>query len=140
MSNALAEEFQGTARFSIVRRLGAGGMGVVYEAYDRERQVRVALKTLSRFDATALYQFKREFRALTELVHENVISLYELISDEGQWFFTMELIEDGTDLISYLDEHVGAPGPRTDPQPFETVSMDEGWSVSGEPEIGRAHV
>jgi serine/threonine protein kinase len=131
MSNALAEEFQGTARFSIVRRVGAGGMGVVYEAFDRDRQVRVALKTLSRFDATALYQFKREFRALTELVHENVISLYELISDGAQWFFTMELVEDGADLISYLDEHVGAPGPRTDPQPFETVSMEESWSVSG---------
>jgi len=92
MSNAQAEEFQGTARFSIVRRLGAGGMGVVYEAFDRDRQVRVALKTLTRFDATALYQFKREFRALTELVHENVISLYELIADGAQWFFTMELI------------------------------------------------
>jgi serine/threonine protein kinase/predicted ATPase len=128
MSTAPAEEFRGTARFSIVRRLGAGGMGVVYEAFDRERQVTVALKTLIRFDANALYQFKREFRALTELVHENVISLYELISDGGQWFFTMELIEDGADLLSFLDEHIGALGPHTEPR--TPGAINDGWPAS----------
>ncbi|HWN68386.1 MAG TPA: serine/threonine-protein kinase, partial [Haliangium sp.] len=130
MSSALAEEFRGTARFSIVRRLGAGGMGVVYEAFDRERQVTVALKTLIRFDAHALYQFKREFRALTELVHENVISLYELISEGGQWFFTMELIDNGADLISFLDEHIGALGPRTEPGALDSLSISASWLAS----------
>ena len=38
--------FHGSERFSIVRRIGSGGMGVVYEAFDRERNERVALKTL----------------------------------------------------------------------------------------------
>jgi serine/threonine protein kinase len=132
MSSAPAADFRGTSRFSIVRRLGAGGMGVVYEAFDQERQVTVALKTLIRFDATALYQFKREFRALTELVHENIVSLYELISDGGQWFFTMELIEDGADLISFLDQHIGALGPRTEPRTpgSVSVSLGESWSVA----------
>jgi serine/threonine protein kinase/predicted ATPase len=138
MSSALAEEFRGTARFSIVRRLGAGGMGVVYEAFDRERQVIVALKTLIRFDAHALYQFKREFRALTELVHENVISLYELISDGGQWFFTMELVEDGADLLSFLDEHIGALGQRTEPRTPDTASMNESWLASTTVSLGSA--
>src|SRR5262249_605408 len=45
-------------RFEIVRRLGAGGMGVVYEAIDRERGGRVALKTLRQLDAGLLYRFK----------------------------------------------------------------------------------
>ena len=51
-------DFVGTERFSIVRRIGAGGMGVVYEAHDRERDARLALKTLHRLDAEALYRLK----------------------------------------------------------------------------------
>src|SRR5438270_662188 len=41
-----AAEFTGSSRFEVVRRLGAGGMGVVYEAWDRQHDTRVAVKTL----------------------------------------------------------------------------------------------
>jgi serine/threonine protein kinase len=99
-------DFTGTERFVIVRRIGAGGMGVVYEAHDRERDARVALKTLHRLDAEALYRLKQEFRALTDISHPNLIQLYELFSVRGQWFFTMELVRG----VSFL-EHV-----RTDPR------------------------
>ena len=54
-------------RFTLVRRLGAGGMGVVYEAYDQQRGELVALKTMRRVDPTALVRFKQEFRTLSDI-------------------------------------------------------------------------
>jgi len=73
-------EFAGTSRFEVIRRLGAGGMGVVYQVYDRERARAVALKTLRRRDAAALYRFKREFRGLADIAHPNLAALHELVS------------------------------------------------------------
>jgi predicted ATPase len=74
-------------------------MGVVFEALDRERNMRVALKLLPEIEPVALYLFKHEFRALAELSHPNLIPLYELISDGDRWFFTMEFLDDADDFF-----------------------------------------
>jgi eukaryotic-like serine/threonine-protein kinase len=108
MGDFVVEEFQGTERFQILRRIGAGGMGVVYEAQDTERDVRVALKTLLRIDPRSLYQFKQEFRALSDVVHPNLVVLHELFSAGERWFFTMELV-DGVDFLEYVRGHRSAP-------------------------------
>jgi hypothetical protein len=100
-------DFQSTERFSVYRRLGAGAMGMVYEAYDRQRQAWVALKTMQQVNPTEIYRLKQEFRSLADLAHPNLISLYELVSDEGVWFFTMELIQ-GTDFLSFVRDGAGA--------------------------------
>jgi serine/threonine protein kinase len=107
-----------TRRFEVLRVLGTGGMGVVYEAIDRDRKTRIALKTLRSLDAEALLRFKREFRALQDIQHPNLVSLGELIEDDGQLFFTMELL-DGVDFIEYVRpraraESFSPPGPSND--------------------------
>lgn len=95
-------EFQGTSRYRVVRCVGQGANGVVYEAVDREQgDRRVALKMLQRRDAEALMRIKREFRALADVRHPNLVALYELVAEEAHWFFTLELI-DGTDFLSWI--------------------------------------
>ncbi len=69
--------FQGTSRYQVVRELGTGGMGVVYEAFDRERQMTVALKVVHELDAHGLYRLKTEFRARADLEHRNLVRLGE---------------------------------------------------------------
>lgn len=95
--------FSGSDRFELVSRLGAGGMGVVYEVLDRRNGRHVALKTLELRDASSIYRFKKEFRGLADISHRNLVSLHELVGEGQKWFFTMELIR-GPNLIAHLQE------------------------------------
>ena len=94
-------EFAGTDRFTVERLIGQGGMGMVYQVFDREKNVSVALKTLRVPSADAIFRLKREFRALQDIHHPNLVSLGELCEQDGTWFFTMELVQ-GTRFIEYL--------------------------------------
>src|SRR3954462_14595332 len=88
-------------RFAVQRRLGSGGFGIVYEAFDRKRGMKIALKTLRNADATRLYHLKQEFRFLAGIVHRNLVTFYELVNERDQWFLTMELV-DGVPFVQHI--------------------------------------
>jgi hypothetical protein len=88
--------------YELERRLGAGGMGEVFAARKGRDGPLVALKVLSEIHSTRLYRFKREFRALADVKHENLIALDQLVVlPSGKAFFTMELV-DGIDFVEWV--------------------------------------
>ena len=134
----MIEDAATTDRYQVLRRIGAGGMGVVYEAEDKERGQKVALKTITTPDVEKIYQLKREFRVLADLSHPNLVALYDLVVDAKSCFFTMELL-DGDDLMAYVvprssnDEIALAQTTRNVPPP-PSLPKSPTESVSGDAE------
>ena len=95
-------------RFDVLGQLGAGGMGVVYRAHDRERGSEVALKVLRNVTGSDVYRFKREFRALADVAHPNLVGLYDLHTNGDEWFLTMELV-DGVPFVDWVRAGAVAP-------------------------------
>lgn len=115
--------------FPILRKLGEGGMGIVYEAEQRSPRRRVALKVVrgGQFvDETYLRMFRREAETLARLVHPNIAAIYEAgRTEDGQHFFTMELVA-GRTLSEHARERLGGERPgiealRERMRLFETV-------------------
>jgi eukaryotic-like serine/threonine-protein kinase len=106
-SRSFEDDFAGTDRFAAIRRLGAGGMGMVYEVHDQVRHEVVALKTLRRTTPAGIYRLKQEFRSLAGMTHTNVVSLYELFVEDSRCFFTMELVR-GVTFVDYVRQGSGA--------------------------------
>ncbi len=99
-------------RFVVLDRIGAGGMGTVFRAYDPDLDRSVALKVirseaLTR-DPKAQERMAKEARILAKLSHPNVVSVHEVGVTDGQLFVAMEMV-DGGDLAQWLAQHPGSP-------------------------------
>src|SRR5207247_11407823 len=86
--------------FRIVRKLGEGGMGIVYEAEQQHPRRAVALKVIrggAFVDEAQVKMFQREAQTLARLKHPSIAAIYEIgRTDDGQHFFAMELVRGET--------------------------------------------
>ena len=93
--------------FELLSRLGQGGMGVVYRAWQPSLGRQVALKyMLKSGDPKAEARFAREIRALGRVEHPGVVKVFTSGSEADQWFFAMELVE-GADLARVCEQLSG---------------------------------
>jgi serine/threonine protein kinase len=113
-------------RFEILRFLSSGGMGEVYEAWDRDLQERIALKTIRpeiAANPSVIERFKREVKQARVISHENVCRVYEVFSHtqpsgDRLWFLTMELLEGQT-----LSGRLRQLGPFQPKQALELIDQ-----------------
>jgi serine/threonine protein kinase len=95
-SVATAPRIERIGDFRIVREVGRGGMGVVYEAVQESLGRRVALKVLSTsatLDPTRLQRFDQEARAAARLHHTNIVPVFGVAEQDGVHYYVMQLIE-----------------------------------------------
>jgi eukaryotic-like serine/threonine-protein kinase len=94
-----ALEMKNIGRYQLQRRLGSGGMGEVWAAFDTTLKQRVALKTVSghRPDSPLLERLEREVRALAGLTHPNTVRVFDYgVTQDGLWYYAMELLHGET--------------------------------------------
>jgi serine/threonine protein kinase/tetratricopeptide (TPR) repeat protein len=92
--------------YRILRELGRGGMGVVYEAERESLRVRVALKVMHptfRTDATRLRRFHAEARSAARLHHTNIVPVFDFGDQDGICYYAMQLIS-GIGLNQLIDD------------------------------------
>ncbi|TLG78447.1 Stk1 family PASTA domain-containing Ser/Thr kinase [Vagococcus zengguangii] len=98
-------------RYRVIRSIGSGGMANVYLAYDLILDREVAVKVL-RFDfledETAIRRFRREALAASELVHPNIVGIYDVGQEDNRQYLIMEYVH-GTDLKKYIRDNYPLP-------------------------------
>src|SRR5258708_29604411 len=101
-------------KYEILRELGRGAMGVVYEAFDPSIERTVGLKSIRRDQLEGveandvMSRFQREAKAAGRLNHPNIVSIYDFGEDNGTAFIAMEFVH-GRELKSYFEKNERFP-------------------------------
>ncbi len=135
--------------FRILREIGRGGMGIVYEAEQVSMRRRVALKVLSpatTLSERAVARFRREAQAAGRLHHTHIVPVYAMGEERGIWYYAMELVR-GRTLAQVIEELRGlraAPGAPSPPEssgfapPFHAAVATQFAGVAGALETAHA--
>lgn len=102
---------------------------MVYEAYDRERGVTVALKTLRSYTPASLESLKQELTTLADVTHENLGALHELHAAGDTYFVTTELV-DGDEVSAYV---------AREPERLRDVALQLAQGIAALHQAGRVH-
>ena len=133
-------------KYVIRSRIGAGGCGTVYSAFDSVLERDVALKLLGHTDASmqatlnpSWPRLVREARMLAKLSEPEVVTVYEVGSADGQAYLAMELVQGG-DLQGFIEQHraPGAPEPLPLPRALELLEQ-AGLGLAVAHEAGVVH-
>ncbi|MEM6995130.1 MAG: serine/threonine-protein kinase, partial [Myxococcota bacterium] len=121
-------------RYVVLERLGKGGMGVVYGAYDPRLNRKVALKVVAPGDRVEASEraLLREAQALAQLSHRNVATVHDVGAIDGDIFIAMEFL-DGATLTQWLAETTRSPEEILD------VFRQAGQGLSAAHEAGIVH-
>ncbi|MCZ2342740.1 MAG: serine/threonine protein kinase [Bacteroidales bacterium] len=117
--------------FRLIREIGRGGMGVVYEAEQISLGRKVALKVLpfaATLDSRQLRRFENEARAAAQLHHPHVVPVYAVGCERGVHYYAMQLI-DGQPLSDVIDRL--RQTPKVSPPTTETAPTYSGWTLGG---------
>ncbi|MFQ5590935.1 MAG: serine/threonine-protein kinase, partial [Phycisphaerae bacterium] len=122
--------------FELRREIGRGGMGTVYEAWQRSLQRVVALKVLGQHissSSNAVQRFKREAHAAARLHHTHIIPIFAQGEESGVYYYAMELVEGPTlnDIISTARQRLRILPDAFPNELDETVPLDRSQDEYG---------
>jgi serine/threonine protein kinase len=138
--------FQRLGDYRLLREVGRGGMGVVYEAVQESLGRHVALKVLpgpGRVDAGPLGRFRLEARSAARLHHTNIVPVFDIGEHDGVYYYSMQFISgQGLDLILQdlrrLRDRAPAGGPVLDAREALSISVARAHGLQAGPP-GRDH-
>ena len=124
--------------FRIEKRLGTGGMGIVYQAVQVSLNRRVALKVLppglTLNQETAVERFHREAQAAAKLHHTNIVAIYAEGEENGTCYYAMEMIE-GQSLDQIIDDFRTVKGDKSATEDFISIGKGGTCDESESPEV-----
>jgi serine/threonine protein kinase/tetratricopeptide (TPR) repeat protein len=141
---------QRLGEFTLIREIGRGGMGIVYEATQAGMERSVALKLLplaATFDARQISRFQNESRAAGSLHHPHIVPVYSVGEADGVHYYAMQLI-DGISIDDWIHQRIdrtrnqptaSAEGKLVAAEPFSDWRLVVGWAIDCADALQTAH-